>query len=651
MWILAYFTHDGEPALGLSPVVTIRDVETGISGASMAEKGDGFYGYYFTSFNFEQNYAVICDSITLSGVERYTYAASGEYNSVLNDIESTVGIVDLRTDLLRKIQTNRLELFDGDTDNWILYDDDGTTPLLTFSVSDKDGNIIVQCPNTPSKRSHAKGFAISGSGTPEIYMRKSVYDPNNNGYVNAAESVTDGIYTSTAVQIKGAINKAHSSYQLGTKFVTESGISDGKVLAYNSAIGKLVYTTISGATMSGASDHGQLMGLDDDDHIQYLNITRGDARYYTQTQLDSGQLDNRYFTESEITTISGNLQSQIDNKSDISHTHDSRYYTESEIDTISGSLYGKIINTVSEIYTIYYLHKEAGGIDGYGLLVGVPSNHDEAYHATTISVADGETLIYSYITASGLPNTTHIIAGTWIWLLWADVDSVSQGPHYLRAKWYRREQDGAEHLLFEQEQEITSTTPTIYRAETSISGITMSTTDRLVLKVYAETSANSNRTIRYYIEGSDHATRYDTPVYTNYIYDHGSLDGLTDDDHLQYVRVDGSRGFTATITGVDPVQPSDLATKNYVDNRTTYRIHEHGRQTISSGVSQVSVVFATELSSTDYTVDITLENTTDPSPSIYGLIVTTKATTGFTATLAGVTDSANYVLDWFVIPK
>jgi hypothetical protein len=49
----------------------------------------------------------------------------------------------------------------------------------------------------------------------------------------------------------------------------------------------------------GVSDHGALTGLGDDDHVQYHNDTRGDARYYTKTLLDGGQLDNRYFTESE----------------------------------------------------------------------------------------------------------------------------------------------------------------------------------------------------------------------------------------------------------------------------------------------------------------------------------------------------------------
>jgi hypothetical protein len=34
-----------------------------------------------------------------------------------------------------------------------------------------------------------------------------------------------------------------------------------------------------GSGGSGASDHGALTGLADDDHTQYLNNTRGDARY------------------------------------------------------------------------------------------------------------------------------------------------------------------------------------------------------------------------------------------------------------------------------------------------------------------------------------------------------------------------------------
>jgi len=48
--------------------------------------------------------------------------------------------------------------------------------------------------------------------------------------------------------------------------------------------------------------------------------------------------------------------------------------------------------------------------------------------------------------------------------------------------------------------------------------------------------------------------------------DHGNLSGLGDDDHTQYALVDGSRDFTGTVGGVDPVADTDFATKGYVDS-------------------------------------------------------------------------------------
>ena len=275
MWILAYFTHDGEPVAGLSPIVKIRDVDTGgitVSGVPMVEKGDGFYGYDFTAYNPEKNYAIVCDSVTLSGSERYTYASSGEYNEVLNSIESTVGMVDIRTSLLRKIQTNRLELFDGDTDNWILYDDDNNTPLLTFSVKDKDGNLVIQCPHTPSKRSAAAGIS-SGVTSPEIFMLKSVYDVNGDGIVSSAETVSDGVYTSTASGVKQAVINTHSRYYLGNKRIEESTIGDGQYIKYNAALDRLEYGIpgISG-TISGSfytkSEVDALIGENKSGHEQ-----------------------------------------------------------------------------------------------------------------------------------------------------------------------------------------------------------------------------------------------------------------------------------------------------------------------------------------------------------------------------------------------
>ncbi|MCK4977286.1 MAG: hypothetical protein KAS36_10190 [Anaerolineales bacterium] len=44
---------------------------------------------------------------------------------------------------------------------------------------------------------------------------------------------------------------------------------------------------------------------------------------------------------------------------------------------------------------------------------------------------------------------------------------------------------------------------------------------------------------------------------------------LISDDHLIYVPRDGTRGFTSTVSGVDPIEDYELATKFYIDSVAT----------------------------------------------------------------------------------
>jgi len=129
------------------------------------------------------------------------------------------------------------------------------------------------------------------------------------------------------------------------------------------------------------------------------------------------------------------------------------------------------------------------------------------------------------------------------------------------------------------------------------------------------------------------------------IVDHGNLTGLEDDDHLQYVPTDAARGFTATVSGIDPTLDYHLTTKWYVDQGN---IDRKGKQAIPNGVAQVSVGFA-DIGDTDYIVNATMANTTDSPPSIYAYIVSATTTSGFTVSFIGDMDSANYVLHWSVL--
>ena len=65
------------------------------------------------------------------------------------------------------------------------------------------------------------------------------------------------------------------------------------------------------------TDHGQLSGLADDDHVQYHNDVRGDARYYTKTQVDTSLAGKAPTTS--VTTVQTNLDSHTNDTVD---THD-----------------------------------------------------------------------------------------------------------------------------------------------------------------------------------------------------------------------------------------------------------------------------------------------------------------------------------------
>ena len=129
------------------------------------------------------------------------------------------------------------------------------------------------------------------------------------------------------------------------------------------------------------------------------------------------------------------------------------------------------------------------------------------------------------------------------------------------------------------------------------------------------------------------------------IVDHGNLTGLGDDDHLQYVPTDASRGFSNTVSGIDPTQDYHLATKWYVDQGG---IDRKGRQAIANGASQVNVAFA-DLGHTNYTINATMSNTVDSPPSLYAFIVSATTASGFQVSFIGDMDSSNYVLHWSVI--
>ena len=158
--------------------------------------------------------------------------------------------------------------------------------------------------------------------------------------------------------------------------------------------------------------------------------------------------------------------------------------------------------------------------------------------------------------------------------------------------------------------------------------------------------------------------------------DHGGLDGLLDDDHPQYLNVPRGDARYYTQSQVDTISGTLYDTIiNYhdvftglLDTPATYSGSEgkylrvrgdgngiefseisdeyKGKQPISLGATSVFVPFSTAVSSTDYAVTVTLENTTDTEPSLFSTLVSHTTTSGFTVLFSGDMDTPNYKLNW-----
>jgi len=247
----------------------------------------------------------------------------------LGQITSSVFTVSQLNTAYDKIDTafdNTLSR-DGSTPNTMLADlDMNSNDILNVGVLDGDQINV--------NEAYIGGKLFTGTLTwrsdwltATSYQELDLVKQNGNVYV-ALEEHTSGVFASdlSALRwelfVENATGPAGPTGDTGATGPAGQGVptggTTGQVLA---KIDGTDYNTEWVDSSGGSSDHGALTGLGDDDHTQYHNNARGDARYYTQTQLDAGQLDTRYFTESEVT-------SALSGKADTSHTHTASQVTD-----------------------------------------------------------------------------------------------------------------------------------------------------------------------------------------------------------------------------------------------------------------------------------------------------------------------------------
>ena len=169
-------------------------------------------------------------------------------------------------------------------------------------------------------------------------------------------------------------SEVRQAFQRLNSRVSSIDISDDTNLA---VVSPIVLTDDTLSLDQGAVDHGSIGGLSDDDHAQYHNDARGDVRYYTETELDAGQLDSRYYTETELDA------GQLDNRYYTETEIDAGYYTKTELD--AGQLDNRYY-TETEIDAAYGPYEAEADID---VVVGQPLYIKSNAHVA-LAAADAE---------------------------------------------------------------------------------------------------------------------------------------------------------------------------------------------------------------------------------------------------------------------
>jgi hypothetical protein len=127
----------------------------------------------------------------------------------------------------------------------------------------------------------------------------------------------------------------------------------------------------------------------------------------------------------------------------------------------------------------------------------------------------GQVLVDSYITDVGYPAITEIPPGLWRFRTFHNVSSNS-GVTTAVFKVYNRTAGGTETLLFSAtSDEISGTTTTEYLTSyVQVVPYPVSLTDRIVVKVYGQTTHSANLNFRFVYEGSTHTSHIQTVLET-----------------------------------------------------------------------------------------------------------------------------------------
>ena len=160
---------------------------------------------------------------------------------------------------------------------------------------------------------------------------------------------------------------------------------------------------------------------------------------------------------------------------------------------------------------LYFRHAASTDPVTYEGLIPVPSGASESGESVVVRNTFGQVLVDSYVTDVGYPALIEIPPGLWRFRTFHNVSGTS-GVTTAVFKVYNRTSAGTETLLFTATSgEITdSTTREYLTSYVQTASYPVSLTDRIVVKVYGQTTHNSNLNFYFIYDGATHTSHIQT---------------------------------------------------------------------------------------------------------------------------------------------
>ena len=320
------------------------------------------------------------------------------------------------------------------------------------------------------------------------------------------------------------------------------------------------------------SDHGALTGLGDDDHPQYLDVTRGDARYYTETEVD---------------TISGNLNTSIGTKAATSHAVNASTYGYGDA-TLAGHLRaGTGLTTTTGTIAASF------GATASTICVGNDARLSDA--RTPVSHAHGN-----------ITNTGYIGSTATLPLITTTGGLVTVGSF----------SNAAGTFCVGNDARLSDARTPVSHNNTYHSATYIVAGDVNYTNMNASSSVGTGAS---QVAKGDHL--HDDRYYTETELNAGQL------NNLYYTETEVN-----TISGAIVAQIPIPKEEGVID--------------IVNGSDTVSGTFAATQANANYILNANIQNLIDADASSYTFTITAKTTAGFVVKLSTTVDSGNYKLNW-----